>query len=267
MPELPEVEVYRRYVERHALRKSVTGVSVLDARILGDLTPRALNRGLAGRQFLGTHRHGKHLFVATDGGPWLYLHFGMSGDIFYYRGKRDRPRFARVLVRFSDSSELAYDDMRLFGVVDLVDDPGTFIEERGLGPDPLDRKFTLPVFRRILAGRKGAIKSLLMSQQIVAGLGNLYVDEILFRTAVHPQTAADLLTAADVARVFRAIRPLLLKMIIIREAGAPNPPRSLISHREEGERCPLCGGEIRRTVVFGRTTYFCGNHQRLVRHR
>jgi len=260
MPELPEVELYCRYFAEHALHQRVARVRVLDERILGVRKP-ALMRALVGREFMRVRRHGKHLFADT-GSSWLHIHFGMSGDLISYRDEVAQPRFARVIFDFEGGERLAYDDMRLFGVVDVTPDPDTFITEHRLGPDPLDDAFRLDVFRAIVARRRGAVKSLLLSQDIIAGMGNLYVDETLYRASIHPRRAVDKLSAPEVKAIFTGMRAILKEAIAFKSRGGDYPGRYLVQHREEGDRCPLCDGTIQRTVVFGRTTYFCGAHQR-----
>lgn len=259
MPELPEVELYCRYFAEHALHQRVAAVRVLDERILGVRAP-ALKLAVVGREFTQVRRHGKHLF-ADAGASWLHLHFGMSGDLYYYRDDADQPRFARVVFEFGNGARLAYDDMRLFGVVDVTPDPDAFIAEHRLGLDPFDAAFRLSAFRRILDGRRGAVKALLMTQEIIAGMGNLYVDETLYRASIHPRRAVDALTAAEAKAIFTGIRGVLKEAIAFKSRGGDYPGRWLVQHREEGDRCPRCGGTIQRTVVFGRTTYFCGKHQ------
>jgi formamidopyrimidine-DNA glycosylase len=243
LPELPEVESYARTFARHALGRAIAGVRVLDDRVLA-VREREL-RKLVGRQFTRVRRHGKHLF-AQAGDVWLRLHFGMTGDL-----TTEVERFARVVFDFDDGTLLAFDDMRLFGVVDLVRDPDAFIRERGLGPDPLE--MSLREFRARVAGRRGAVKPMLMSQHVVAGVGNLYADETLFRAGIHPRRGVDGLDDDDVKNLFDQLRRVLREAIGGRRRMFP---------REEGERCPRCGGTIGRAVVGGRTTYFCARHQR-----
>lgn len=262
MPELPEVETYTRYFARHALRQRIVRIDVRDERILGEIRKETFVRKLKGRRFTEVRRHGKHLFARaarrSEPDVWLHLHFGMTGDLAYTRG--ELPRFARVVFDFENGSRLAFEDMRLFGVADLVSDPDAFIGDRGLGPDPL--QLTQKQFAALLERRRGAIKPLLMTQEVIAGLGNLYVDEILYQTGIHPRRAVDRMTDAEGKAVFAAMRRILRATIArhAREAGLPAD--SLIHHRETGERCPRCGGTIQRAVVFGRTTYFCAKHQR-----
>ena len=183
----------------------------------------------------------------------------MTGDLAYYREASEEPRFARVVFDFDNGAHLAFEDMRLFGLVDLVKSPDDVT--RRLGVDPLDPSLTLPKFKALLEKRKGAVKALLMTQEIIAGLGNLYVDETLFQTGIHPRRAVDKLTDAEKRAVFTTMRKILRENIARQGRGADWPARYLVHHREEGERCPKCGGTIQRTVVFGRTTYFCAKHQ------
>ena len=267
MPELPEVETYTRYFARHALHQRIARVEVRDERILGEIRRDVFVRKLKGRQFTSARRHGKHFFAGTSGaaaasaagesGPWLHLHFGMTGDLTY---GADVPRFARIVFGFEDGAKLSFEDMRLFGVADLIADPDAFVHEKGLGPDPL--KVTGAGFAKLLERRRGAVKSLLMTQEVIAGLGNLYVDEILFQTSIHPRRPVDRVRPAEVRAVYSAMKRILRETIARHARETELPGRYLIHHREEGGRCPRCGGTIRRTVVFGRTTYFCGKHQR-----
>jgi formamidopyrimidine-DNA glycosylase len=173
----------------------------------------------------------------------------MTGDL-----TAEEERFARVVFDFDDGTLLAFDDMRLFGVVDLVRDPDEFIRERGLGPDPMT--IGLREFRARIAGRHGAIKPLLLSQELIAGVGNLYADETLYRSGIHPRRGADRLSDDEIKSMFGNLRRVLGEAIDGRRKIF------LIDHREEGERCGRCGGTIRRAIVGGRTTYFCARHQR-----
>src|ERR1700730_16895894 len=153
MPELPEGELYARYFAAHALRQKIARVDVRDERILGAIRKEAMDAKLRGRSFRGVARHGKHLF-ADSGSEWLHLHFGMSGDLAYYRAAEEEPRFARVVFDFTNGAHLAFEDMRLFGVVDLTPSPEDYVREHELGPDPLDPGFTLRTFREIVKPRR-----------------------------------------------------------------------------------------------------------------
>jgi formamidopyrimidine-DNA glycosylase len=260
MPELPEVEMYARYFARHALRQPIAKVRVIDERILGATRRATFVRELTGRTFRDVRRHGKHLF-ADAGGPWLHLHFGMTGDLAYYRDKA-QPRFAKVVFEFRNGAYLAFEDMRLFGFAELSSDPETYVREQGLGPDPLDPQFTLRAFRARLGTRRAAIKAVLLSQDVIAGVGNLYADETLFRAGIDPQRTIDQLTADEIKSIFGHMRRVLRETIELKARDGDYPARFLLPHRGEDEPCPKCGGAILRTVVGGRTTYYCGSHQR-----
>lgn len=260
MPELPEVEGYARYFAQHALHQRVARVDVLDERVLS-VRREQLVRALRGREFTQVRRHGKHLFADT-GKQWLHLHFGMTGDLAYCPDGKDVPRFARVIFKFENGACLAFEDMRLFGVVGLTPSPDAYIAEHALGPDPLEDSFTLARFREITGKRRGAVKSLLMSQDVIAGIGNLYADETLYQSSIHPRRAVDKLRDTEVRAIYTAMRKILREVMARRYKGGDWPRRYLTMHREEGERCPRCGGTIVRTVVFGRTTYYCKSHQR-----
>lgn len=263
MPELPEVETYTRYFAKHALEQTIARVDVRDERILGEIRKDAFVRKLKGRAFTSVRRHGKHLFAeVSSAGTWLHLHFGMTGDLAYSRDREGDARFARIVFHFDNGAWLAFEDMRLFGLAELVSSPDAFIADRRLGPDPLDPRFTFRRFAALLEKRRGAIKSLLVTQEILAGLGNLYVDETLFQTSIHPRRSAERLKKAEERALFTTMRRILRETVVRHERGKDHPPKYLIHHREEGERCPRCGGTIKRAVVFGRTTYFCGKHQR-----
>jgi len=260
MPELPEVETYARYFAKHALRQPIAGVDVRDERILADIRKETFVRRLKGRQFTEVRRHGKHLFSRATGKPgdratWLHLHFGMTGDLSYYRDAAKEPRFAKVIFDFDNGAHLAFEDVRLFGLANIVDSPDDFIRERGLGPDPLELDYK--GFEKLLEKRKGAIKSLLMTQEIIAGVGNLYADELLFQTSIHPRRAINRLKDPEKRALFTTLRRIL-RTAIERDL----PPRALFHHRDTDEPCPKCSGTIRKMVVFGRTTYYCASHQR-----
>jgi formamidopyrimidine-DNA glycosylase len=182
----------------------------------------------------------------------------MSGDLAYYFDAA--PRFARLIFDFEGGAHLAYEDMRLFGIVDLTSSPEEYIRDHRLGPDPLELR--LPEFRRLLKNRRGRIKALLLSQEVIAGIGNLYADEALFRASIDPRRAVDRMTADEVKALFVSIRRVLRETVERKSRDADHPGRSLIQHRLEGDRCPRCGGTIHRSVVAGRTTYYCARHQR-----
>jgi formamidopyrimidine-DNA glycosylase len=226
VPELPEVETFRSYLESTSMHQVIEKVVVPSPEILGNCSVPELRSRLQGMEFESTYRHGKYLMVQTDAGQWLVLHFGMTGCLRYFRGMDEPLSHVRFLVDFVNGSRLAFGCLRKLCRVSLADWKEDFISAKGLGPDALHPEFDLEVFLTVFGGRKTAAKSALMNQKLVAGIGNLYSDEILFQSGVHPETRVA-------------------------------PHSYLIPHRREGGSCPGCDGELKRTKVLGRTTYYC----------
>lgn len=255
MPELPDVEVFKRYVDATSLHQKIESVEVRERRILGSVSARKLRSALEGRRFESTRRHGKNLFVGLDDGGWVLMHFGMTGSLKYYKDADDEPTHARVLISFGNVFHLAFDDQRLFGKVDLLENPEDFVREKELGPDPLE--LDAPSFRERLEGRRGGVKAALMDQKVVAGIGNIYSDEILFQARLHPRTSVARLDDQTLEKLYKEMR-WVLKTAIEQGASPQELPDSfLLSRRREGERCPRGNGEIRKIKAAGRTAYYC----------
>lgn len=261
MPELPDVELYKRYLEEHALRQTIERVMVNDARILGDLPAQAFVARLSGNRFEDSRRHGKHLLVRLKKAGWLTLHFGMTGNLVYFKGGADAPRYDRVRFDFQGGCHLAYVNRRMLGRVGLADGADAFIRAEDLGPDALAPAFDLEAFTRAVEGRRRDVKSVLMDQTLIAGIGNIYADEILFQARLHPKTPVTSLDDRQGAELFRQIKQVL-KTAIECGAGAEQflerlPDHYLLPHREKDGKCPRCGGPIASLKAAGRTSYYC----------
>jgi len=260
VPELPEVERFRRYLAQTSLHQTVEQVSVTDRRILHGVTVRGLGAALKGGQFARTARHGKYLLAELNRGGWLVLHFGMSGRLQQFRFLEGRPPHSRVIVRFQNGVHLAFVCMRMFGEVSLTAGPDALVAERRLGPDAL--AVTRAAFLEQLDGRTGMIKPILMNQRVVAGLGNLYADEILFQARIHPETPVRRLGRERLGRVFSVMRRVL-RLAVRRHAQIDAYPSSyLLPRRGDDQPCPRCGRKLVRSVVGGRGTYHCSACQR-----
>jgi formamidopyrimidine-DNA glycosylase len=261
MPELPDVEMFKRYLDATSLHQRIDDVDVRSTYILKDVTARELARGLKGRRFESSRRHGKHLFVRADGKLWLRLHFGMTGSLEYFKDDRQAPRHTRVLFAFADNRRLAFDDQRQFGQIGLLKDVDEFLKERALGPDALD--LDLGEFRKIMGKRRGAVKSILMNQRLIAGIGNLYADEILSRARMHPATEISRLGDEALTKLFRAAHDILGKAITVKADVNRMPKSWLLPRRGKGGKCPRCGRKLRSARIGGRTAWFCPHCQRL----
>jgi formamidopyrimidine-DNA glycosylase len=260
MPELPDVETFRRYFDATSLHQQIADVDVLSADLLKGISGRELVRKLKGRRFESTRRHGKHLFVRADGDFWLRLHFGMTGSLRYFKHEEQAPTHVRVLFVFSNNYRLAFDDQRKFGQVGLLEDVDEFLRKRALGPDALD--IDLAEFKEKLTKHRGAVKSILMNQRLIAGIGNIYADEILFHACIHPATQIARLSDKDRKHLFRAMRQVLEKAVHYQADADRMPKTWLLSHRGKGGKCPRCGRGLKSSKIGGRTAWFCSHCQR-----
>jgi len=260
MPELPDVETFKRYLNATSLHQRIANVDVRSAYVLKGVSARELERRLKRRRFESSRRHGKHLFVRTDGDFWLRLHFGMTGSIHYFKRPEQAPKHTRVFFVFANTHCLAFEDQRKFGEVGLIEDVNEFLKKRALGPDALD--VSLGQFREIFAKHRGAVKTILLNQKLVAGIGNIYADEILFRTRVHPATQISSLSGKTVTKLFRATRYILKRAIEANADVALVPKSWLLPRRGKGGKCPGCGRKLRSATIGGRTAWFCAHCQR-----
>lgn len=260
MPELPDVQVFREYADATCLHQEIQGVHLRDVdRLLKGVSTTTLRRKLSGKEFDRTHRHGKHLFLEVEGDGCLMLHFGMTGYLEYFEdpGGENTPEHAHLILDFQGGHRMAWVNTRKLGELDWAKDATSFVEDRGLGPDALDVE--ADGLGKMLEVRRGSLKGALMNQELMAGLGNVYSDEILFRTGLHPGRSAGNLDEGTVESLHEDMRHVLKKAIEGRVEEFP--PDFLLPHREEGSQCPRCGGTIRKIRVSGRPTYFCEDHQ------
>ena len=263
MPELPDVEVFKRYMDATSLHQKIRFVGVRNEKILGDFSARTLQSTLKGRTFESTRRHGKNLFTGLDGGGWMLMHFGMTGRLAYFKDLDEEPLHSRLLFAFENDNHLAFVCQRMFGKVELVEGPKEFVREKELGPDALD--LDSDSFGERLKGTRGGVKATLMNQKILAGIGNVYSDEILFQAHLHPRASVAHLDGSTLEELHTEVRRVL-ETAIEREANPHKLPGSfLLSHRREGERCPRGNGEIRKIKAVGRTAYYCPACQPKVR--
>jgi formamidopyrimidine-DNA glycosylase len=261
MPEIIEVEAARRLIEERALEREIASVYARDAWFLKrGLTPPAAGSALAGRRLTAARRRGKLMLVDTDGGsgPVLGLHLGMSGrvlvddeaagDPLVYASNRSVPAWHRFGLEFTDGGTLFLRDPRRLGGVEL--DP----DEERLGVDAFE--ITPAQLAAVVAPSRAPIKAVLMNQARIAGLGNLLVDEILWRAGFDPARVANTLDANDRRRLHRAVRSTL--GVTTRRGGSHTGDLPRIAD----EPCPKDGAPIARRTISGRTTFSCPEHQR-----
>lgn len=255
MPELPDVEGLRRYLKEHALDRPIARTSVHDDMILGEVSASRLQRALKGAPLTGALRHGKYLFAPCSEGPALVLHFGMTGELAEVEAAEDEPEYTKAFFEFEDGGGLAYICPRRLGRIDLAEDIQGYLEGQDLGPDAAD--VDADQFRKIVGARRGSIKHTLMDQSSIAGLGNVYTDEILFQAGIHPKTTAADLDDDQLGELSRVMHRVLNTANKHAGNGEEVPDWWLIHRREEGATCGKCDGEIERIEVSGRGTFLC----------
>ena len=231
-----------------------------DAYVLKRVSPRELAHRLKGRRFENSHRHGKHLFVRAGGELWLRLHFGMTGSLEYLKRDEVSPKTARVIFRFANNCPFGVRRSTEIWRDELIEDVDEFLQTRGLGPDALE--ISPSQFKAVLGKHRGAVKAILLNQQLIAGIGNLYADEILFRARMHPANDAARLRDKDLTRLFRAMRYVLERAIALKTDFNRLPKSWLLTHRGKRGRCPHCGRPLKSATIGGRTSWFCAHCQK-----
>ena len=268
MPELPEVETIKNALERHLLGRTFTGVRIIDERPIQGMRPNEFARRLVGRKILGLRRRGKYLIMRLSGGLHLIIHLRMTGALLW-NPKGIEP-FARARFVLDNKESLIFSDIRRFGTIHLVRDPETVVSK--LGMEPFSQEFTPQFMASLFQSRKSPVKSVLLDQQLMAGIGNMYADEALFQAGIHPLRAVSSLNQKEIRALHDAIQSVLKKGIKNRGASIRNyrtPDGAAgsahkefsVAHRKY-EPCPKCGTPIERIVVAQRGTYYCPVCQR-----
>jgi len=274
MPELPEVETVRRGLAALLVGRTLVRIQVR-RRDLRRPLPRGFAKRLVGRRIAAVRRRAKYLQLVCEDGTVLLVHLGMSGRLHFLRWPPP-PRRPHDHVNFSfdDGGTVRYNDARRFGLMDLTDLTGLALHPllRELGPEPLASDFTPAVLAAALAGKATPIKAALLDQRVVAGLGNIYVCESLFRAGLSPLRLARTVAGARADRLVREIRAVLEEAI----AAGGSTLRDFVQasgelgyfqaqfrvYGRESEPCRGCGKAIRRIVQSGRSTFYCPRCQK-----
>jgi formamidopyrimidine-DNA glycosylase len=296
MPELPEVETIRRQLEPAIKGRRIVSARVLDPRWSRPVAPGVIERALAGRRVEAVERRGKYLLLRLDGGGALAMHLRMAGNLLLggdsgssaasgarLGGERlypasAEPRHLRATFELEGGLRLLFTDARRFGqgiVLEAAELEPYFASR--LGVEPLSASLTAEELCRLAAGRRAPLKSFLLNQVGIAGIGNIYADEALHRAALHPLSPAGSMKAGDCERLRQGIVEALeaglraggASVDDYRDArgGRGTMQEEFLVHTREGKPCPRCGAEIRRIVVSGRSTYYCPACQRRLRRR
>jgi formamidopyrimidine-DNA glycosylase len=274
MPELPEVETIRLALEPHIVGRRFEDVEIRDPRLVRPFEPQAVAAELEGERVLSLERRGKYLVVRFESGRALLMHLRMTGSLRHAGGglASDDPH-RRAVVRLDDGSDVAYKDVRRFGTWHLLepDEVEPYLADR-LGVEPLGRAFGSRWLAARLDGRHAPIKAALLDQRTVAGLGNIYVDEALWRARIHPLRPAGDLDRDEIRRLTRGIKDALEAGITrqgatLRDYATPDGRRGRMQeafrvYGREGGPCSRCGTPIEKIRVAGRGTWYCPACQR-----
>ena len=277
MPELPEVETIRRQLAPHLTGRTIAQVQILDPRWTRPDSPAAIEASLRGAIVERLDRAGKYMVWELSGERYLLMHLRMTGTLLF--DPAAPPPHTRVLLDLDDGHRLVYVDPRRFGTGHLLQGAlarSEYLDAR-IGIEPLTPEFTTEHLRTMGRGRAAPVKAFVLDQRRIAGVGNIYADEALFRAGIHPLRAAGRLTGADWARLHDGIEDALSAGIEAKGASIDDfrhidgargsfQDRFLV-HRRAGLPCPRCGTTIRKIVVGGRGTYVCERCQPKPRHR
>ena len=265
MPELPDVEALRRHLVAQGLPgRTFTGATILWPRAVKTPPLEDFVLGITGRRIDELGRRAKFLLLRLDNGQSLIVHLRMTGLLLLEPAAEPQHPMTRNYFSLDDGRELRFVDPRKLGMLWLVASEGQVLD--GLGPEPLEPSFTSQVLQGRLNGRKAPVKALLCDQAIIAGIGNIYADEVLYASGIHPLTLGSDITTPQLAKMHQAIVDVLSKAIdrlatVVASAGPPTESQegllTLQVPRREGQSCYRCGDAIRRVPVRGRSTYFC----------
>jgi formamidopyrimidine-DNA glycosylase len=274
MPELPEVEVLRRDLDKEIVGKKIKSVEVTGTRSVRRHRNKKEFIGLLeGRKITSVQRRGKYLVIRLDGVEALVVHLGMSGQLLRAKSAREKPpKHTHVVITFTQGGLLRFVDPRTFGemFVTKYDDLEEQVEELAhLGLDPLETAMSWDLFGRMLAEKKARLKNLLMDQKFIAGIGNVYSDEILFNAGLKWDRMSDSLSQQEVRRLYRAISETLQDAVKYRGSSLADeqyvdlfgqPGEYQLYHQvydKEGAPCQRCRRPLRRARFSNRSTFFC----------
>ena len=279
MPELPEVETIRRQLAPALEGRRLERIEVRDPRWSDPAPPEAISDALNGRAIEWLGRRGKYLVVSFEDDVHLVMHLRMTGNLLLVPADAEEPGHLRVVMDLDDGKRLLFVDVRRFGTGDVLlgsDALAEYFASR-LGVEPLSPDFTADALRALARGRKQPVKAFLLTQERVAGVGNIYADEALFRARIHPQRPVGTLKRPQVAALRDAVVETLEAGIDAKGASIDDyrqvdgaegsfQDRFLV-HTREGEPCPRCGTTIRKLRAAGRGTYVCPRCQPVPRRR
>ncbi len=274
MPELPEVESIRLTLAKHTLGKKILDVEILWPPVAVSWFDRNFAELLKGRMIDSIDRRGKYLLINLSKGLTMIVHFRMTGRLIYYTEKQPVDKHTHIVFFLDDEGEIHYSDVRKFGRIQLVptQEAIKIPSLAKLGPEPLNESFTFDKLGQRLANKKCKIKAALLDQRTIAGLGNIYVDEALFRAGIHPGKSTNTLKVSEIILLYNSICDTLTEGIKAggtsfrdyRDADGKKGlfQESLMVYGRGGKGCKVCGSLLVRGKIAGRTTVYCPTCQK-----
>lgn len=259
MPELPDVQIFRQYFARTSLHKKITHVDLKVTTLLKKVGKQTFIKTLKNNSFEKTYRHGKYLFVKLRDNKFLVIHFGMDGNVQYFKHPTEQPNYTALRLQFENKDFLAYYTVRKIGFLTIIEDMQAYIASKKLGPDALEIKFA--DFKKIIHKTPATVKSWLMNQRNICGVGNIYADEILFKERLYPKTKIAELSETQIKSFYKSIQLVLKTAIDCRVDAIKFPNNYLIRHRHKNGKCPRCDTKLEQIKFSGRTCYFCPHCQ------
>ena len=266
MPELPEVETVKNELLPYVIEHCITGITLLWEGIVKEPSVKEFCSRIIGQEITGITRRGKYLIVGLSREDLLIIHLKMTGSLLIGQDSSEPPQYTRAIIHLDKDTNIFFRDPRKFGAMRLVKDQNSIIGK--LGPEPLEASFTPQLLADRLAKRTAPIKAVLIDQQVIAGIGNMYADEALFAAKINPWRPGGSLSQAEIERLHSAIQRILWTAIGNKGASVntyfrPDGTEGTahfefkVAHGLGGKSCPVCGGAIEREVVRNRGTYFC----------
>jgi len=274
MPELPEVETIRQDMMKKVKGKKIESVEIKNEKNIRIISPEQFKKKLKGRVIEDIQRRGKFLIIGLDSDDLLIFHLKLTGRLLFFPGGEEEPKYVRIVFTFTDKSRLFFADIRGFADVFLISrsDVETIPAIKNMGPEPLSPDFNPGKLKQILGGKRGKIKPLLMDQSVIAGIGNIYSQEALYRAGIHPEREVSKLTEKEIEAIHRSLVDVLKEAIKYRGSSVDayldlngkegNYVPHLKIYGREGQICPRCGSSIKKKRVGGRGTYFCSRCQK-----
>ena len=267
MPEMPEVETIRRYLNKKLIGKTIANVDILLARQIQNVSKEQFAAKIVGSEITNVDRIGKYLIVRLNNKLNIIFHLRMTGRLVYSVSGENTDKYARIIFKLTGGEKLIYGDTRTLGVIYLLEDEKDLKAIANMGAEPLSAEFTPQYLKDILKNKKSRIKTILLNQKYISGIGNIYADEALFLAKINPFTVAKEIDENGVHRLFDAINKVIGDGIADGgttfrdyqngEGKTGHHQNNLFVYGREGKPCKICQEKIEKIFLGGRGTHFC----------